>query len=41
MPLLDYLSAGEDDQRSEIEAFLSGRWTGVMDEEPVWNAQKG
>jgi hypothetical protein len=40
MPLLDYLSGGEDDQRSEIEEFLSNRWSDVMDEEPVSKVQK-
>jgi hypothetical protein len=39
MPLLDYLSAGEEDQQSEIEAFLSRRWRAVTEEEPVLKAQ--
>ena len=40
MPLFDYLSSGEEDQLSEIAEFLSDRWSNVMDEEPVREAEK-
>lgn len=39
MPLLDYISGDEDDQRSNIEEFLAKRWSEVMDEEPVTKIQ--
>jgi hypothetical protein len=35
MPLLDYLSSGDDDRQSEVAAFLSDHWQDVLDEEPV------
>jgi hypothetical protein len=35
MPLQDYISGNEDDQREEVAKFLYDLWTDVLDEEPV------
>jgi hypothetical protein len=40
MPLFDYLPGDEEDQQSEIERFLSRRWSNVMDKDPVLEAMK-
>lgn len=35
MPLHDYISSNQDDQRDEVAKFLYDRWSEVLDEEPV------
>lgn len=35
MPLLDYISRG-DDRQVEVARFLSDRWQDILDEEPVF-----
>jgi hypothetical protein len=36
MPLQDYISGNQDDQRDEVATFLFDRWQEVLDEEPVF-----
>jgi hypothetical protein len=37
VPLQDYISGNQDDQREEVAKFLYDRWSKVLDEEPVFS----
>ncbi len=37
MPLQDYISGNQDDQREDVAKFLYDRWSEVLDEEPIFS----